>query len=261
MTKMTRSFALGGLALLMVAAAPVMARDARLVSRMFAKDDIVRVDAQLGVQAVIAFGEDEQIENVAIGDSTNWQITPNKRANLLFVKPLIARGRTNLTVVTDRHTYFLDLVANPALAPVYQLRFTYPDAPKKPAASSAPLLTPEESELASGSPLARPVDPADLNYAWRKSGAPSLLPSKVYDDGKFVDLAWPASAEMPAILVRDVKGAEGPVNYAVRDGLIVVDGVPAALILRSGRNVASLEYQGVPKAIESAAPAANKVGD
>ena len=92
-------------------------------------------------------------------------------------------------------------------------------------------------------------------------GAPSLLPSKVYDDGKFVYLAWPASAEMPAILVRDVKGAEGPVNYAVRDGLIVVDGVPAALILRSGRNVASLEHQGVPKAIESAAPAANKVGD
>jgi len=261
MTKMTRCFALGGLVLLMVATAPVMARDARLVSRLYAKDDIVRVDAQLGVQAVIAFGEDEQIENVAIGDSTNWQITPNKRANLLFVKPLIARSRTNLTVVTDRHTYFFDLVANPAVAPVYQLRFTYPDAPKKPAASSAPLLTPEESELASGSPLARPVDPADLNYAWKKTGASSLLPSNVYDDGKFVYLAWPASAEMPAILVRDTKGAEGPVNYAVRDDMIVVEGVPALLVLRSGRNVASLEYQGVSKAIERAPSAANKAGE
>ena len=261
MTKMTRSFALGGLALLMVAAAPVMARDARLVSRMYAKDDIVRVDAQLGVQAVIAFGEDEQIENVAIGDSTNWQITPNKRANLLFVKPLIARGRTNLTVVTDRHTYFLDLVANPAVAPVYQLRFTYPEAPKKLAAASVPVLTREESELASGSPLAQPVDPADLNFAWKKTGALSLLPSKVYDDGKFVYLAWPASAEMPAILMRNAKGAEGPVNYAVRDDLIVVDGVPALLILRSGRNVASLEYKGIPKAAEVAPPAANKVGE
>lgn len=258
---MTRSFALGSLALLMVAAAPVMARDARLVSRMYAKDDIVRVDAQLGVQAVIAFGEDEQIENVAIGDSTNWQITPNKRANLLFVKPLISRGRTNLTVVTDRHTYFLDLVANPAVAPVYQLRFTYPEAPKKPAAASVPVLTREESELASGSPLAQPVDPADLNFDWKKTGAPSLLPSKVYDDGKFVYLAWPASAEMPAILVRNAKGAEGPVNYAVRDDLIVVDGVPALLILRSGRNVASLEYQGIPKAAEVVPPAANKVGE
>jgi type IV secretion system protein VirB9 len=258
---MTRCFALGSLMGLMMVTAPVMARDARLISHMYAKDDIVRVDAQLGVQAVIAFGEDEQIENVAIGDSTNWQITPNKRANLLFVKPLTARGRTNLTVVTDRRTYFLDLVSNPALAPVYQLRFTYPDAPKKPAAASAPLLTPEESELASGSPLARPVDPADMNFAWKKTGAPSLLPSKVYDDGKFVYLVWPAASEMPAILVRDAKGAEGPVNYAVRDDLIVVDGVPALLILRSGRNVASLEYQGVPKAIESAAPAANKVGD
>lgn len=258
---MTRFFAIGSLALLMGVAAPVSARDARLVSRMFTKDNVVRVDAQLGVQAVIAFGEDEQIENVAIGDSANWQITPNKRANLLFVKPLIARGRTNLTVVTDRHTYFLDLVANPAVAPVYQLRFTYPDAPKKPVAAVAPLLTLEESELASGSPMARPVDPADLNFAWQKTGAPNLLPSKIYDDGKFVYLAWPASADMPAILVRDAKGAEGPVNYAVRDDLIVVEGVPALLILRSGRNVASLEYKGIPKAAEVVPPAANKVGE
>ena len=63
-----------------------------------------------GLQATVAFADNERIENVAIGDSNSWQVTPNKRANLLFVKPLAARARTNMTVVTDRHTYVFDLV-------------------------------------------------------------------------------------------------------------------------------------------------------
>src|SRR5205085_7069271 len=75
----------------------------------------------------IRFSEDEHIENVAIGDSTKWQVTPNKRANLLFVKPLADRAVTNMTVVTDRRTYLFDLVASPtARDPLYVLSFKYP---------------------------------------------------------------------------------------------------------------------------------------
>lgn len=258
---MIRSLALGGMAIILAASgAPAVARDARLISRVYNKDDVVRVDTQLGVQAVVAFGEDELIENVAIGDSTNWQITPNKRANLLFVKPMVARGRTNLTVVTDKRTYFLDLIANPASAPVYQLRFIYPDAPKKASPIVTPQLTPEESEIASGTPDAQPVDPADLNYAWKKTGNAALLPAKLYDDGKATYLAWPQSAEIPAILIRDVKGAEGPVNYAVRDDIIIVEGVPSLLILRAGKAQAMLEYMGQPKALTPIAATAKTEG-
>jgi hypothetical protein len=39
-----------------------------------------------------------------------WQITPNRRASLLFVKPLPGAHRTNMTVVTDKRTYLFDLV-------------------------------------------------------------------------------------------------------------------------------------------------------
>ena len=69
------------------------------------------------VQATIRFAEDESIENVAIGDSNAWQVTPNKRANLLFVKPLLTRVSTNMTVVIDKRTYLFDLVASPAAQP------------------------------------------------------------------------------------------------------------------------------------------------
>ena len=78
-------------AALLTLVSPAHARDARLATRLYNSDEVVRIDGRAGVQATITFAEDEHIENVAVGDSTSWQITPNKRANLLFVKPLAAR--------------------------------------------------------------------------------------------------------------------------------------------------------------------------
>ncbi len=42
---------------------------------------------------MIEFGHGERIENVAVGDSSAWQVTPNKRANLLFLKPLFGKAQ------------------------------------------------------------------------------------------------------------------------------------------------------------------------
>lgn len=236
---MIRSILLGA-AVLMAAPAPVQGADARLVTRLYDKDEVVRVEGRLGVQATIAFAEDEHIENVAIGDSATWQVTPNKRANLLFVKPLAPRARTNLTVVTDRHAYYFDLVAGTSATPLYVLRFTYPEAPKPPAAQLAATggLSSAEARAIAGE---RPVDPAALNFAWRPRGAARLLPSRIYDDGTATYLSWSTGVPLPAILMRDEKGTEGPVNFAARDDVIVVDGVPPVLILRSGRDMAAIE--------------------
>jgi type IV secretion system protein VirB9 len=219
-----------------------MAADDRLSSRLYNSDEVVRIDGRAGVQATIAFAEDEHIENVAIGDSNSWQVTPNKRANLLFVKPLNARARTNLTVVTDRRSYFFDLVAAPTARPMYLLRFTYPAEPKvQQAKPASPALTAEETLAARGE---HPVDPATLNYAWGTRGKAALLPSRVYDDGRTTYLGWTPGSPAPAILVRNEKGEEGPVNFSVRGDLIAVDGVPGLIVLRSGKDMATLEYRG-----------------
>lgn len=227
--------------LVLLATATTAAADARLSSRLYSATDVVRIDGRAGVQATIAFAKDEHIENVAIGDSTSWQVTPNKRANLLFVKPLAPRAQTNLTVVTDRHRYFFDLVASPAARPVYLLSFTYPlDDKPKAAPVAAPALTAPEAQVAGGQ---RPVDPAYLNHAWRAKGKAQLLPARIYDDGSTTFLAWAAGRPVPAILIRNEKGEEGPVNFAVRDDVIAIDGVPTLIVLRSGRDSATLENQ------------------
>lgn len=227
--------------------------DPRLASRRYNANEVVRLEGKTGVQAAIAFADDEHIENVAIGDSASWQVTPNKRANMLFVKPLSANARTNMTVVTDKRSYVFDLAASPAARPVYVLRFTYPAEPKS-AAQPALALNGAEA-LAMAKP---PVDPAALNFAWGVKGKPTLLPQRVYDDGDSTFMSWPAGQPVPAILVKNESGVEGPVNYAVRDDVIVVEGVPAMIVLRLGKAMATLENRGParrPEAAPSTLPA------
>jgi type IV secretion system protein VirB9 len=222
-------------------AAPALADDARIVEKFYDPGKVVRIEGKTKVQATIQFGEDEHIENVAIGDSQAWQVTPNKRANLLFVKPLAASAATNMTVVTDRHTYLFDLVASNSAKPLYVLKFTYPDEPK-PALAEAGAPAPEE--LAAASDPQSITDPAALNFAWAGKGDRKLLPARTYDDGTSTFLAWPAGSPVPAILIKDSAGPEGPVNFTVRGDVIVVDGVPREIVLRSGKDNATLVNSG-----------------
>ena len=110
--------------------APALADDPRLRTLVFDEAEVVRIDGKVLVQTTIKFAPDEVIENVAIGDSTAWQVQPNKAQTILFVKPLEPAARTNMTVVTDKRTYLFDLVASPKNAALYVLQFRYPELEK-----------------------------------------------------------------------------------------------------------------------------------
>ena len=243
---------------LAVLATPAVA-DSRLQEVMYDEFSVVTLPGRVNVQASIVFGDDEVIENVAIGNSQTWQVTPNKRANILFVKPLEPRAATNLTVVTSKRTYLFDLVASPNAKPVYVLRFDYPvdleeEARKAEMAQAAAAEAQPEDPFSS-------VDPADLNFAWNGEGDASLLPDRAFDDGEATFLTWPSGRDVPAILVANAKGTEGPVNYTVRGDTIVIDGVPRALILRSGDDSATLVNTGPQRSANTAETALAQRGN
>jgi len=241
-------------------AAPALANDPRLKTLVFDEAQVVRIDGKVLVQTTIKFAPDEVIENVAIGDSTAWQVQPNKAQTILFVKPLEPAARTNMTVVTDRRTYLFDLVASPKNAALYVLQFRYPELEK--AAEEARLAAAAEAEAEALRAKADPEelaaakdpyavsDPASLNFEWASAGTRELLPSRTYDDGEAVFLTWPAGTAIPAVLVMNADGEEGPVNFTVRGETVVVDGVPPQIILRSGRDTATLTNLG-PDAISA----------
>jgi type IV secretion system protein VirB9 len=96
------------------------------------------------------------------------------------------------------------------------------------------------------------ADPAQLNFAWSSTGDGKLVPERTFDDGNSTFLTWPTGRDVPAILIRDHQGTEGPVNYAVRGNTIVVDGVPREIILRSGEDAATLTNSGPERASTNA---------
>ncbi len=230
---MIRTVSFAALALLVSPAASA-ATDSRIRSVAYDPEQIVRIVGKSGIQSTIEFSGDEKIENVAVGDSSKWQITPNRRASLLFVKPLAPHSRTNMTVVTDKRTYMFDLVAGEASASaVYAMKFSYPNEKKAEVAKAA------AQQVAAAT--TRPTAVAEkLHFDWKSNGNKGLLPARVFDDGSSVYLAWDKETPLPAILTQNEDKQEGPVNYQLRGEYIVVTPVPSNLVLRYGKRSAAL---------------------
>ena len=197
---------------------------------------VVELHATLGYQTFVEFASDEHIENVAVGDAAGWQITPNRAANLLFVKPLNDVPTTNMTVVTNYRRYSFELSVRPH-APsgdksiVYTLRFQYPEVAvatvmAKPSAPEAPPL------------------PNVANAAYSYDGSPRIVPSRVFDDGKATYFEFSDGDSYPAIFSLDGDKNEQVVNTYMRSGYIVADQVSRGFVLRQGADVTRVYNDG-----------------
>lgn len=224
---MIRLFVLAALATTL--ASPASA-DPRIREVVANPDRVIRLTGHYGYQIAIEFPEPERIESVAVGDSLTWQVTPNKRGNVLVVKPVDEGDPTNMTVITSGQFYTFELTAKargpetPASEITYLLRIR--QAPAEMAPSAADL---RETSL----------EPAavERNEDYTYKGSKQNLPSRVYDDGVSTVFEWPKGVETPAIFYRRGDGAESIVNYSNRDGAIVVHQVAAEFVLRNGREV------------------------
>src|SRR4051812_18361482 len=236
---MIRKVSFAALAVLGCSAASAAA-DHRIRSLAYDSDHIVQIIGKPGIQSTIEFADDERIENVAVGDSNAWQITPNHRASLLFVKPLAPRSRTNMTVVTDRRTYMFDLVAGDKwTTPVYALKFSYPN--DKAAASTAKPTETAQAPTVAVPPETQAVAAAEkLHFDWQSKGYGKLVPSRVFDDGNAVYLAWNKETPLPAILTVSEDRKEGPLSYKMNGEYIVVSPIPQNMVLRYGNRMAQL---------------------
>jgi len=199
----------------------------------------VQVLGRTGIQSTIQFDGDERIQNVAVGDSSKWQVTPNHGATLLFVKPLAPRVRTNMTVVTDRRTYMFDLVAgDKSTTPVYALKFSYPND-KRVEASVKPAEQPVTTNAAAVQQSAT-ATAEKLHFDWQSKGERKLIPSRVFDDGTAVYLSWNRETPLPAILTMSEDRREGPVNYRMSGDYIVISPIPQNMVLRYEKRMALL---------------------
>lgn len=223
---------------LLAQASVAQMRDSRVVEQFYSPETVYIINGILGIQTAVQFGAGEQIENIAIGDGSNWQVTPNKRADMLFIKPMAAKKVTNLTVVTSRRTYLFELNSIDQKArPLFTLRFTYPPDPVEPVGPESITIPPEAMSESNAV-----VEPK-MNFSWAKSGKQELWPSEIFDDGTLTYLRWPKEVIPPAIYAINAEGHEALVNQLVQNDYFIIDYVPSALMLRLGKAKARLDRQ------------------
>lgn len=235
------------LTILLMLAAPMAAHAARLPTPGLSDpriqtvdydpDQVVLLQGVLGYQFMIEFDRGEKIQTVSIGDALGWQVTPNRNAGVLFIKPIDRSSATNMTVLTDERRYVFELRVAPAGSndPIlYVARMIYPqpalamvEPPPPPAPEAPPIV-------------------ANSNYSM--TGSAEGRPSRIFDDGKMTYFEWPPEASTPAIFAASADGSESLVDYVVRGPYVVVEQLGARFMLRNGRSVITVSNQAVAPA-------------
>lgn len=212
-------------------AAPIASTgDPRIKEIMYNADAIVPIRATLGYEMAIEFSPAERIENVSIGDSLSWQVTPNRKATLLFLKPMAKGSPTSMTVVTSQRIYSFTLTAvEPRGAndpnAMLRLRFLYPMPPAPPVEVADPLPPPR---------------PEDFNFSYANSGSKNLAPVRVFDDGKATYFQFDPKRDTPALFVLGPDKKEEIANTRVSGPYTIVDFTAETFVLRYGKTKAQV---------------------
>jgi type IV secretion system protein VirB9 len=206
--------------------------DPRVRTVLFREDAVVSLRGHYGYQMMVEFGTDERIENVSIGDSLAWQVTPNRRADTIFLKPIEFNAATNMSVVTSKRRYTFQLSAEEATGLddpniIYRVKFTFPPDPVAP---DADVLT--TAKVMAG------------NMAYSVAGSPANVPARIYDDGTKTYFEWATGAATPAIFAIAADGSEAVVNFVMQGNVMVVERVAPAFILRNGAEETRVTNEG-----------------
>ena len=235
------------------------AADPRLRVVVYDPQAVVTVPVKRGLVTLVVLGQDEVITDVATGLGADcskaeavWCVAAQAGGRHLFVKAKSgASAPNNLAVVTDRRSHALRLEVLPdddRQRPVYRLTIQAPAQPKAlplrphptlndlaglPALPPIPPL-PTAGQLVAERLLAKPTV-VNTQYSLAEgANAQDIVPTLVFDDGRFTYLRFPGNREVPAVFHVLGDGRETLVNVRMEDDLLVVDRVSRRLMLRAG---------------------------
>jgi len=258
--------------------------DPRLREVVYDARAVVTVPVKRGVVTLVELDADESITEVGAGlggdcskPEAAWCIAAQPGGHTLFVKPKsTAQAANNVAVVTDRRAHafrFVVLADGDARQPVYRLVVKAPvqrsvaaAPPRAPLALPAPIAPPPPApqELVAERLQAKPqVVNADYSIAGGEHSA-DIVPTLVFDDGRFTYLRFPGNRELPAVFQVLADGSEALVNARMEEDLLVVDRVSRRLMLRAGPAVVGLwnesfDIDGVPPAGGTTVPGVQRV--
>lgn len=212
-------------------------KDPRIKQVIYSEDDVVEVKTHFFRYTMIEFADHEDYVKHWLGDPMAW--TFEDYGNKIFLKPQMDTPDTNLTVITDKRTYFFKLMGhkksemNKDDTETYAVKFMYPKektlALERKAEAIAQL---ENQTIIPG----HTIDPNKLNHDYGYKGDDALKPVQVFDDGVFTYFQFGEHQTVPAIFFVDNvvggKNREQLVNFHHRGNYLVVERVGVQFALR-----------------------------
>jgi len=109
---MNRKFAIATALAAALTSAPVLALnektdspyDYRIKTVIYNPMDVVQIDGVVGLQTLIQFAPDEVYVTHNFGAKSAWELV--NKDNNVFIRPIAELSDTNLTVVTNKRTYY-----------------------------------------------------------------------------------------------------------------------------------------------------------
>ena len=209
---------LGIASLLILASAPALAQelppalsDPRVRTVAWQQDGLIPLTIEPGSSLTVILPASERITNVTVGDTSAFHVSVSGAGDSMFVKPLATFARTNMTVMTDARRYLFALDSSGGPGSPYVVQLSYP------AAQSA-----------------RAQDPTFVlaEGAWKVTGARSLRPAVIRDDGVKTYIEWAPDQALPAVFAINASGGEEVVDGYMRDTVFVIDRVHSKLVFR-----------------------------
>lgn len=230
-----------------------VANDNRIEVVNYSKLNVVPVNGSTMVATQIVFAKDEYILEIQGGDTAGWATSVNKNMpNMLFVKPTVYGSKTNMTVITNKHTYYFSLRSNEpnqSVLPTYAIHFAYPGAQEAKVLAEIRAAHEEKIRQSWENPFNHP---GHYNWNYSYHGDKPIMPFQVFDDGKFTYMLFKPSQSIPAIFaVSNASGNESVVNYSREGNYVVIHEVAPQFTLRLGHHeVASIFNNNLIRRIE-----------
>lgn len=209
--------------------------DPRIKLVVYQTNNVVPLYGKTFTNTQIVFGKGEAVLDVEGGDRDGWIVTSHKRLpNMLFVKPTLLGSRSNMTVVTTKHTYYFFVTSNVTLKnkpllQTYAIKFVYPEEAR--ARLNAQLK--QQAHAKKGT--AKPILEKHYHWDYTFSGNPQVKPLHVFDDGTFTYFQLQPNQSVPAIFAVDsVSGKEALINFRKQGKYIVVQRTAPQFTLRQG---------------------------
>jgi type IV secretion system protein VirB9 len=186
--------------------------DARVRVTHHVDGQVYVVKTSLTRATTIEFEDGERIVSIVAGDTASFSFQSIPGDRVFAIKPTSRGVKTNVTVYTDRRSYYFTLKEGPS--PFYVVRFSYPKN-KRQSASSTPVRSAQNA-----------------NYGVNEQN--EVTPLSVWDDGAFTYFRFKPNAPVPAIF-KVTNGRERSVNsQVIKDRVVRVSGTSQQWALRLG---------------------------